>query len=142
MPGQSWFKCVDWTPEKATALNDAFLALPTLIPELGSFEYGPDAGLREPGQNQDYCFTADFRDEASYFIFSRHPAYLRVVNEVIRPMLAPGAQITRIQFNLNHGTKSRQTLMRADPPLFNVRFGKSAREEGVAVDSPSSVLQV
>ena len=66
----------------------------------------------------------------------RSPAYVKVVNEVIKPMLADGEPIARCQFKIAHNNWARQTLMRADPPLFDVRFGKSVREP----NSPSSVL--
>ena len=123
--------------EKADALNAALSMLPASIAQLGAFHYGPDMGLRAPGYNMDYTITADFNDQAAYQAFCAHPAYLKVVNEVIKPLLAPGEPVARMQFMIEHISRARQTLMRADPPLFNVRFGKSARQ---APGSPESVM--
>jgi hypothetical protein len=132
------FKCKDWSPAQAELLNSALDPLPRLIRELGDFQHGPDMGMREPGYNAHYAITADFADQASYVGFCTHPAWVKVVNEVIKPMLAPGEPIGRVQFKIGHSSRSRQTLMRADPPLFDVRFGKSSRE---APSSPASVLE-
>eukprot|EP00966_Prymnesium_polylepis_P200738 4651410-Prymnesium_polylepis.1 len=79
-------------------------------------------GLRQPGHNADFAITADFADQASYLAFCRHPAYKSVVDEVIKPLLAPDEPVTRVQFKIDHISRARQTLMRADPPLFNIRF--------------------
>ena len=133
------FKCAQLTPERENRLGYALSTLPALISELGAFHYGADMGLRSPGYNVDYAITADFADQASYLAFCRHPAYLKVVNEVIKPLLAPGEHIARIQFKIDLTSRSRQTLMHADPPLFNIRFGKSARPDPA---SPSSVRDV
>ena len=131
------FKCSDWSPTKAEELGAALNTLPASIKELGAFHHGPDMGLREPGYNMDYTMTADFADQASYLAFCHHPAYLTVVNEVIKPLLAPGEPVARMQFKMEHYANARQTLMRADPALFDIRFGKAVREPG----SPESVIQ-
>ena len=124
------FKCAEFSPAKAQALGEALSALPALIRELGDFHFGPDMGLAadRPGHNVDYCITADFADEAAYAAFCRAPAWVKVVNGVIKPMLAPGEPIARVQFKIEHQSRARQSLMQADPPLFNVRFGKSMRD--------------
>ena len=133
------FKCAALTPEKADELGRALDTLPRLILELGALAHGVDMGLREPGYNVDYAITADFGDQASYMAFCRHPAWVQVVNEVIKPLLAPGEPVARMQFKTVHtpwGSGARQTLMRADPALFDIRFGKAVREPG----SPESVI--
>ena len=130
------FKCSDWSPAKAEELGAALNTLPASVKELGAFHHGPDMGLREPGYNMDYTMTADFADQASYLAFCHHPAYLKVVNEVIKPLLAPGEPVARMQFKMEHYSRARQTLMRADPALFDIRFGKAVREPG----SPESVI--
>ena len=130
------FKCADWSPAKADELGAALDALPASIKELGAFHHGPDMGLREAGYNMDYAITADFDDQASYTAFCHHPAYLKVVSDVIKPLLAPGEPVARMQFKIEHNSRARQTLMRADPALFDIRFGKAVREP----DSPESVI--
>ena len=130
------FRCAEWSAEKAEALGRALSMLPASIAELGAFHHGPDMGLRAAGYNMDYTITADFADQAAYQAFTRHPAYLKVVNEVIKPLLAPGEPVARAQFKIEHVSRARQSLMRADPPLYDIRFGKSAREPG----SPESVM--
>jgi len=62
---------------------------------------------------------------------------------VIKPLLAPGEPIARMQFKIDHNSRARQSLLRADPPLFNVRFGGKnldVREQEHA--SPSGVEAV
>ena len=130
------FKCADWSPAKADELGAALDALPASIKELGAFHHGPDMGLREAGYNMDYAITADFDDQASYTAFCHNPAYLKVVSDVIKPLLAPGEPVARMQFKIEHNSRARQTLMRADPALFDIRFGKAVREP----DSPESVI--
>ena len=132
------FKCADFSPATEAVLHEALSTLPSSIPALGAFHHGADMGLREPGSNMDYTITADFNDQAAYMAFSTHPAYLKVVREVIKPLLAPGAPVARIQFKMEHTSRARQSLMRADPALFNIRFGKAAREDTPA--SPQSVM--
>ena len=134
------FKCAEWSQEKADALGAALRPLSAAIPELHTFHFGPDMGLREPGYNMDYSITADFSDEAAYMAFCNHPAYVKVVNDVIKPLLAPGEPVARMQFKIGHNSRARQSLLRADPPLFDVRFGKTAREEHAP--SPSGVEAV
>ena len=129
------FKCR--TPETVKIIGEALATLPRLIAELGAFHFGSDMGIAVNGSNMDYAITADFADQAAYMAFSTHPAYLKVVNEVIKPLLAPGERVARMQFKIEHISRARQSLMRADPPLFNLRFGKTARE---APGSPASVM--
>lgn len=66
---------------------------------------------------------------AQYQRYCEHPAYLKVVAEVIKPNLAPGAKVARAQFALDISSNAKQSLMKADPPLFDTQFGKSARSQ-------------
>jgi len=137
------FKCAEWSQEKADALGEALSTLSTTVALDHSFHFGPDMGLREAGYNMDYTITADFSDQAAYLAFCNHPAYVKVVSEVIKPLLAPGEPIARMQFKIDHNSRARQSLLRADPPLFNVRFGGKnldVREQEHA--SPSGVEAV
>ena len=87
------FKCAEGSQAKVDALDAALGALSTTIALDHSFHFGPDMGLREPGYNMDYTITADFSDEAAYQAFCSHPAYVKVVNELIKPLLAPGEPV-------------------------------------------------
>ena len=132
--------CTVYAPcaPQAASLDLALSALPTKIAELGAFNFGPNMGLQPTLSCADYAITADFANEAGFRAFQAHPAYVHVVEHVIKPLLAPDEPIGRVQFKIGHSTRSRQTLMRADPPLFDVRFGKGQRE---APSSPESVVQ-
>ena len=133
------FKCAEGSQAKVDALDAALSALSTTIALDHSFHFGPDMGLREPGYNMDYTITADFSDETAYQAFCNHPAYVKVVNEMIKPLLAPGEPVARMQFKINHNSRARQSLLRADPPLFNVRFGGKNIDAAKEHSSPSGV---
>ena len=44
-----------------------------------------------------------------------------------------------MQFKINHNSRARQSLLRADPPLFNVRFGGKNIDAAKEHASPSGV---
>ena len=133
------FKCAECSQAKVDVLGAALSALSTAIPELHTIHFGPDIGLREPGYNMDYTITADFSNQTDYLAFTNHPAYVEVVNELIKPLLAPGEPVARMQFKINHNARARQGLLRADPPLFNVRFGGKNIDAAKEHASPSGV---
>merc|ERR1712060_873642 len=70
------FRCANWSPALADALDVALSTLPAAIKELGdvgAFHHGPDMGLCAAGHNMDYSITADFADTAAYAAFCSHP---------------------------------------------------------------------
>jgi hypothetical protein len=80
-----------WTPESTeeqrSAVVPALAELPGLIPELKEFRFGPDAGI-DPGRNHDFAVVADVDSPDDYRIYADHPAHVRVITEVVRPILA------------------------------------------------------
>jgi hypothetical protein len=109
--------------EKVQTLCRALGELQPLIREIDRYSFGPDLGLRE--DNMDFCITADFRSAADYQAYAANPAYLKVVAEHIKPNLAPGEPVARCQFEMDISSNAKQSLMKADPPLFDTKFGAS-----------------
>lgn len=85
-----------WTPESTdqqrAAVASALAELPAVIPELRSFRFGPDAGL-DPGRNHDFAVVADFESIDGYLVYATHPAHVRVITELLRPILAGRAAV-------------------------------------------------
>lgn len=81
----------DATPEQKEAALDAVAALPDHIPEIAAYSVGFDAGLRE--DNADMAAVGDFADQADYEVYAAHPEHVRVVQDLIRPILASRAAI-------------------------------------------------
>lgn len=84
-----------WT-EGATAAQRAAVApalreLPALVPSLRSYWVGDDAGLADG--NWDLAVVADFYDEAGWREYLSHPAHVRVLDELVRPILANRAAV-------------------------------------------------
>jgi hypothetical protein len=80
-----------WTPESTddqrAAVASALVELPALIPELRDYRFGPDAGL-DPGRNHDFAVVADVDSADAYRAYATHPAHVRVLTEVVRPIVA------------------------------------------------------
>jgi hypothetical protein len=79
------------TPERVAAIAAGLDALPGQIPELRSYEHGPDATAADG--NWDYEVTATFDDEAGWQAYTHHPAHRAVVVEHIAPILAERAAV-------------------------------------------------
>jgi Stress responsive A/B Barrel Domain len=84
------------TDEQRSAVAPALAELPGLIPELRDYRFGPDAGLA-PGGNYDFAVVADLDSVDDYRAYSAHPAHVRVLTEVVRPIVADRAAV---QFEL------------------------------------------
>jgi hypothetical protein len=81
----------DATDEQKQAVRDGLASLPGQIPELRSYCFGDDAGLREG--NFDFGLVADFDDVDGWQAYSSHPAHQAVLADLIRPILANRAAI-------------------------------------------------
>lgn len=79
-----------WRPEATNddivAINEALTSLPDLIPELISYNFGPDLGLREG--NADFAVVAVLESPETLAGYLDHPEHVRVLNEFIRPLIA------------------------------------------------------
>jgi hypothetical protein len=70
---------------------DGLAQLPSRIPEIRRYEFGPDAGVSEG--NFDMAVVADFDDADGYRTYAGHPAHMELVTEVIRPLIADRAAV-------------------------------------------------
>jgi hypothetical protein len=79
------------TPEQRAAVAPALRALPPVVPSIRSYWVGEDAGLAEG--NWDLAVVADFDDEDGWRSYTGHPEHVKVLTEVIRPILARRAAV-------------------------------------------------
>jgi Stress responsive A/B Barrel Domain len=80
------------TDEQRSAVASALAELPGIIPELRDYRFGSDAGL-DPGRNFDFAVVADVESVDDYRVYSSHPAHVRVLTELLRPILADRAAV-------------------------------------------------
>lgn len=80
----------DAPPERIEAAIAALAELPGRIPELRGWYAAPS---REGDDDFDFVVVADFDDEAAYARYLRHPEHVRVVSELVRPLLATTVRI-------------------------------------------------
>ncbi len=86
------FRWKDGTTEEHRQQISAGLAeLPSLIPELRDYKFGPDAGLVE--SSWDFAVVAEFDDVDGWRSYREHPAHQRVVTEHIGPAAAERASV-------------------------------------------------
>lgn len=77
------------TAEQVRALEAGLAALPGQIPQIRSYDFGPDAGLGAGlGGNGDFAVVATFDDEDGYGAYAAHPAHQAVVVGLLAPILA------------------------------------------------------
>jgi hypothetical protein len=81
------------TEELIATFEEGLRALPGIIPELISYRFGRDLALR-PG-NGDFAIVAQLASGDDVPKYLDHPAHLRVVKELLAPILA---ERTVIQF--------------------------------------------
>ena len=74
----------DADPEAIGAVAGALAALPSQIPVIGRYEFGPDAGIR-PGE-YDFALVADFDDEEAYLSYADDPVHLDFIERFIKPI--------------------------------------------------------
>lgn len=96
----TWRK--DASPDQVTAAVTALAGLPGQIPGvrrwyLGSSAYGE-------ADNADLVVVADFDDQPAYERFLHHPAHDRVINELVRPLVAHTAVIRCAADGADEGT--------------------------------------
>lgn len=81
------FRFVDGTtPEQVEAMAAGLRELPGLIPEMGTYLMGPDAGIN--ADSWDFVITADFADEADYLTYRDHPEHQARIASLVKPLLA------------------------------------------------------
>ena len=79
-----------WGPETSNddvvAIIEGLTSLPEHIPELISYNFGPDLGLREG--NADFAVAAVVEGQEALLAYLDHPEHVRILNEFIRPLIA------------------------------------------------------
>jgi len=65
----SWNETVD--AAYVVTVGQQLDALPDLIPEIGAYLHGPDAGINNG--NFDYVLVADFASVEDYLVYRDHP---------------------------------------------------------------------
>jgi hypothetical protein len=78
-------------PGHVDAVSAALAALPGVIPEIRSYQFGPDLGLNDG--NSHYGVTALFDDEAGYLVYRDHPEHRRFIAEHIAGKVASRAAV-------------------------------------------------
>jgi heme-degrading monooxygenase HmoA len=77
-----------WKPGTAEAevdaLSQGLAGLPAAIPEIRSYRFGRDAGLRDG--NDDYVVVAEFDDAAAFRRYADHPAHRDVIVNLLQPI--------------------------------------------------------
>ncbi len=85
----------DTTDAQIAAVSEALAALPTAIPQIRRYEFGPDAGITPGGM--DFGLVADFADADGYLSYAADPRHREVVDTLILPI---AADIVRVQHRL------------------------------------------
>ena len=79
------------TEAQVRDLGDALGRLPSLIPELRDYRFGPDAGVAEG--TWDFAVVADFDDVDAWRSYREHPEHQRVVTDHVRPLAGERASV-------------------------------------------------
>ncbi|WP_372865141.1 Dabb family protein [Spongiibacter sp.] len=77
------------------AVTAGLSALPEAIPEIVSYQFGPDAGIYRG--NADYALVAEFHSEADLKTYVNHPRHQQFLQEVAGPILE---SFQSVQFGL------------------------------------------
>lgn len=81
----------DATTEQREAARAGVETLPGLIPEIASYSVGFDAGLAEG--NFHMAVVGDFASAEDYQVYATHPDHVRVITDLLRPVLAERAAV-------------------------------------------------
>jgi len=84
-----------WNPSTTSddidALTAGLAGLPTAIPEISAYRFGPDAGIND--DTFDFAVAADFESRDDYLVYRDHPAHRAVLAERIAPHVADRAAV-------------------------------------------------
>lgn len=79
-----------WRPEvtndDVVAVIEALSSMPERIPELLSYRFGPDLGLRQG--NAHFAVAAVLESAETLPAYLDHPEHVRIVKEFIAPLIA------------------------------------------------------
>lgn len=79
------------TEDQKEAVRAALQRMPELIPEIRSYRFGDDLGLRD--DNFDFVVTADFDDVDDYLVYREHPDHQKAIAEFIGPIVKARASV-------------------------------------------------
>lgn len=74
------------TNDDVVAVIEGLASLPEQIPELVSYTFGPDLGLRDG--NADFAVAAVVESPEGLVAYLEHPEHVRILNDFIRPLIA------------------------------------------------------
>jgi hypothetical protein len=89
----SWRR--DVTNDDVVSVIEGLSSLPAQIPELLSYRFGPDLGLREG--NADFAVAAVLESPEALPAYLDHPEHQRIATEFIAPLIAT-RQAVQIEF--------------------------------------------
>jgi hypothetical protein len=75
----------DTTAEQVQAYWRGLAGLPSAIPEIRAYRFGPDVGIADG--NADFALVADFDDEEAWRTYQHHPEHQRVIADLARPIV-------------------------------------------------------
>jgi hypothetical protein len=81
----------DTTADQVRHLAEGLRQLPGQIPEIRSYEVGPDAGLREG--NWEFAVVADFDNVDDWRTYVDHAAHQQAIAELISPVVSERTSI-------------------------------------------------
>jgi len=73
------------TSDAVQAVTAGLAALPGKIPEIRSYQFGPDLQINK--RNADYVLVADFESEADFGVYVDHPAHVDFMRNLASPIL-------------------------------------------------------
>jgi hypothetical protein len=76
----------DATEDQVQALVKELGTMPSKIPALRSYNFGPDLGLRDG--SADFAVAAVVGDEADLHDYLDHPEHVRIVAAYVKPIVA------------------------------------------------------
>lgn len=79
------------TSEQTEAISVALGQLPSIIGQIRSYSFGPDAAVN-PG-NFDFAVTGTFDSVDDYLVYRDHPEHQRFVKELVVPVLESRAAV-------------------------------------------------
>ena len=72
--------------QQVDAIERGLAGLPARLPEMRSYAYGRDLGIREG--NGDFAVVAEFDDEAAWLVYQQDEEHRRVIEQLIVPVTA------------------------------------------------------
>lgn len=83
------------TEDQIQAVLDGLGTMPARIPRIRRYDFGRDLGVMEG--NPDVALVADFDSVEDWRAYQEHPDHVKLVTEVIRPILE---SMTRVQYEV------------------------------------------